>query len=143
MGYFLGMIVGVMIWLLIFWVYSKSDKYKTGRIYERSNNYRMGDLGYLYHKWAEFFKRMSMMDGMSRAIKFRYYGGTWLIVNGSTLYWVHGKFGGEHSEKPTYKSSWNYWRNDFRSMKYIMENHPNLRTERENLKPEDKKPKIV
>ena len=143
-GYVIGFLISmIMVWVLIPFLYNKYDKYGTGRIYELLNNYRMGNLGYLYHKWGEFFKSMSMTFGMSRSVKFRYYGGTWLIINGSTLYWVHSKFRGEQNETPEYKSSWNYWRNDFRSMKYIMENHPNLQRERKNLSRVDSCPKLI
>jgi hypothetical protein len=61
----------------------------------------------------------------------------------SELYWVNSSFRGMEKEEPEYNSRWNYWRYDFQSMKYIMENHPNLQDLRKRLNPEDKTPKII
>lgn len=119
------------------------DKYGTGIVYEMQTRGRTGDLGYLQNAWAEFFNEerfMSAYGGMPYKVIFKYYGGTWIIVHSSELYWVCSSFNGIEKESPQYKSSWNYWRSDFKSMKYIMENHPNLIDVRKNLTPKDKKP---
>jgi hypothetical protein len=97
----------------------------------------------LGEKWAEFFEDEYYIDVIPYGLTFSYYGGTWQLASASELYWVCKGFKGIKYEKPEYKSSYNYFRNDFKSMKYIMENHPNLRNARKRLKPEDKKPKIV
>lgn len=142
----LGILAFLLIVLLIISLIKKFDKYNTSRLYEIANNYRMGDLGYLYNQWAEFFKDEDFMAENGRVpygLKFKYYGGTWQLGGASELYWVHGSFQGMQKETPEYKSSWNYWRYDFKSMKHIMENHPNLRDARKKLKAENKKPKII
>ena len=122
------------------------DKYKAGRLYEFMNNDSVGDLGFLYNKWSEFFKDEHLMwesRGVPYGLKFKYYGGTWQLGGASELYWISSSFRGIAKETPVYSSHWNYWRNDFESMKYIMENHPNLREERKRLKKEDKIPIII
>lgn len=139
----IGFLLGLLIFFLIYTIIRKADKYQTGRMYEKANNFRMGQLGYLYHKWAEFFDDEDYMDGIPYGLKFKYYGGTWQLAGASELYWVCQSFNGMGKESPEYKSSWNYFRNDFESMKYIMENHPNLRDARKRLKPEDKRPEII
>jgi len=133
-GFFLGFIIVFLISILVGLV----DKYNTGRFYEITNNCRMGNLGYLYNQWEEFFK-----EKYFRGIKFRYYGGVWQLGGASELYWVHSSFQGIEKEEPEYASDWNYWRYDFKSMKYIMKHHPNLQNERKRLRREDKIPQII
>lgn len=139
----IGFLSGILVFYLIFFAIKRIDRYNTGKIYELSNNYRMGDLGYLYNKWAEFFKNESFRRSIPYGLRFKYYGGIWQLGTASELYFVSSSFQGIGKETPEYKSSWNYWRYDFKSMKYIMENHPNLRNARKTLKKEDRKPIII
>jgi hypothetical protein len=142
-GFILGVIFFLLAFVLIERLIKKIDKYKTSKIYELANNYRTGNVKYLSNKWAEFFKDENYMRGFSNRVTFKYYGGTWQLNGVSELYWVNQSFRGIKEEEPEYKSDWNYWRNDFKSMKYIMENHPNLDYARKKLKLEDKIPKII
>ena len=143
----LGFIIGVLIFGLIYILIENSDKYGTGWLYEKANNCDTGNLGFLHNKWAEFFQDEDytcfMGGDVPYGLKFKYYGATWQLAGASELYWVYSEFKGISKEQPEYKSSWNYWRNDFASMKYIMENHPNLRNVRKGLKAEDKRPEII
>ena len=121
--------------LFLYILYKIFDPYKTSYIYE-AITWR-GDIWYLSNEWAKFFNDRSLTYEFGRGVpygtKFTYYGGTWMIGSDAELYWVHRYFKGIEQEKPEYKSSWNYWRYDFRSMKYIMENHPNLSDARKKL----------
>ena len=131
--------------LILYIAYKIFDPYKTSYIYEALTRY--GDIWYLSNKWAKFFKDNSLTYEHGRGVpygtKFTYYGGTWMIGGDAELYWVHQYFKGIGHDKPEYKADWNYWRRDFKSMKYIMENHPNLSDKRKSLTSKDKIPKII
>ena len=87
----------------------------------------------IHQAWNEFFGyRWGEYRGsanMPGSVTFTYYGGKWTIKHSTELYW-HAS-GGPILQ---YKAMWNHWRNDIRSMIYIMQNHPNLHHERANLR---------
>lgn len=93
---------------------------------------------------SKFFNRPDWQDGLPHQIEFTYYGGTWILEPfSSKLFWIHRGFSSTETESPDFLSHWNYWRNDMKSLKYIMKNHPNLREKRYSLSYEDKKVKIL
>jgi len=105
------------------------------RLHELLHYAHTGNLGFLIDQWSLFF-RIKLYN--INNLRFKYYGGTWLLKDASELYWIY-----DSGESLVYKSSWNYWKNDFKSMIYIMQNHPNLDYVRVNLSKKDKKPKIL
>lgn len=106
--------------------------------FKRINRRGLGELGVLRIYWERFFNRDFPM-GPPYGITFKYYGGTWRLKGDHELYWISAG----NKENLTYKSWWNSADNDFQSMVYIMENHPNLIEPRENLTVEDYTPIII
>lgn len=93
---------------------------------------------------SKFFNRPDWSNGLPHHVKFTYYGGTWILESfSSKLFWIHKQFTSTDTERPLFLSHWNYWRNDLRSLKYIMKNHPNLKEKRYSLSSEDKVVKIL
>lgn len=83
-----------------------------------------------FQRWLTGFLKEQRYSSVSH-VTFDYYGGRWRIdcFVGVALYWIHSS--GELLE---YKADWNHWRNDKRSVLYIMRNHPNLNDRRHQLK---------
>lgn len=139
----IGFLIGLLISFFLYKLFKGGfSKYGTSKLYEWANNWRYGQLGFLYNHWNKFFEGR-FPNGVPYGTTFKYYGGTWMLRGESKLYWIHKNFTGQHGDGPEYQSHWNYARNDFKSMMYIMQNHPNLREARMNLKPEDYKPIII